>query len=111
MAGAAARHPVQGRTSTLSLPVDEIVLAVASSRTRQQCPGTGLFGAKAYHAFPWGNEEDYRESIDLPQRGHVRADDIVTAVVPLKSVADAFAKSSSGQHIEVTRRHRSVAPA
>jgi 2-desacetyl-2-hydroxyethyl bacteriochlorophyllide A dehydrogenase len=45
--------------------------------------------------------EDYAESIDLLQRGHVRADDIVTAIVPLESAAEAFDMSGSGQHIKV----------
>ena len=33
--------------------------------------------------------------------GVVRPDDLVTAVVPLDSVADAFGQATSGQHIKV----------
>ena len=45
--------------------------------------------------------EDYAESIDLLQRGDVRADDFVTSVVPMESVSDAFDQSISGHHIKV----------
>lgn len=45
--------------------------------------------------------EDYAESMRLLLRGDVRVDDIVTSVVPLESVADAFAQSASGQHVKV----------
>lgn len=45
--------------------------------------------------------EDYAESIDLLQRGEVRADDFVTSVVPMESVSDAFDQSISGHHIKV----------
>lgn len=44
---------------------------------------------------------DYAESIELLRQGHVRADDIVTSIVPLAAVADAYAQSVSGEHIKV----------
>ena len=45
--------------------------------------------------------EDYAESISLLLDGAVRADDIVTAELPLARVADAYALSSGGQHVKV----------
>jgi 2-desacetyl-2-hydroxyethyl bacteriochlorophyllide A dehydrogenase len=45
--------------------------------------------------------EDYRESVELLRRGDVRAEDIVTAVVPLEAVADGFAQSLGGSHVKV----------
>jgi 2-desacetyl-2-hydroxyethyl bacteriochlorophyllide A dehydrogenase len=45
--------------------------------------------------------EDYAESIALLQSGAVRAEDIVTAILPLESVAEAFERSLSGEHIKV----------
>lgn len=48
--------------------------------------------------------EDYEESIRLLQTGGVRASDIVTAILPLHQVADAFDLSASGEHIKVLVR-------
>jgi 2-desacetyl-2-hydroxyethyl bacteriochlorophyllide A dehydrogenase len=45
--------------------------------------------------------EDYAESIRLLASGAVRAGDIVTSVLPLESVADAFAESAGGEHVKV----------
>jgi 2-desacetyl-2-hydroxyethyl bacteriochlorophyllide A dehydrogenase len=45
--------------------------------------------------------EDYAESIELLAAGHVRAADLVTAVVPMPDVAEAFARSLSGDHVKV----------
>jgi 2-desacetyl-2-hydroxyethyl bacteriochlorophyllide A dehydrogenase len=45
--------------------------------------------------------EDYEESIRLLVGGAVNVDDIVTAVVPLAEVADAYALSSGGEHVKV----------
>jgi 2-desacetyl-2-hydroxyethyl bacteriochlorophyllide A dehydrogenase len=45
--------------------------------------------------------EDYAESIRLLSSGAVRASDIVTSVLPLESVAEAFAQSSGGEHVKV----------
>jgi 2-desacetyl-2-hydroxyethyl bacteriochlorophyllide A dehydrogenase len=45
--------------------------------------------------------QDYADSIDLLIRGHVRADDFITSVVPLESVAEAFRQSASGEHVKV----------
>jgi 2-desacetyl-2-hydroxyethyl bacteriochlorophyllide A dehydrogenase len=45
--------------------------------------------------------QDYAESIDLLLRGHVRPDDLITSVVRLESVADAFQQSASGEHVKV----------
>lgn len=44
---------------------------------------------------------DYAESIDLLSRGAVRPDDIITAVLPLDAVAQAFELSASGEHVKV----------
>ncbi len=45
--------------------------------------------------------EDYAESIRMLLDGTVRADDIVTAVVPFTDVADAYAMSAGGAHTKV----------
>jgi 2-desacetyl-2-hydroxyethyl bacteriochlorophyllide A dehydrogenase len=45
--------------------------------------------------------EDVIESIELLASGVVRADDIVTSVVPLESVADAFEQAASPDHVKV----------
>ena len=45
--------------------------------------------------------EDYRASIDMLQRGAVRAADFVTATRPLDQVAEAFQLSTSGEHVKV----------
>jgi threonine dehydrogenase-like Zn-dependent dehydrogenase len=45
--------------------------------------------------------EDYAESIDLLERRLVRPEDFVTAVRSLDDVAEAFALSSSGEHVKV----------
>ncbi len=45
--------------------------------------------------------EDYRVSMDLLQRGTVRAADFVTATRPVEQVAEAFALSASGAHVKV----------
>jgi 2-desacetyl-2-hydroxyethyl bacteriochlorophyllide A dehydrogenase len=45
--------------------------------------------------------EDYAESIRLLVERKVNVDEIVTAVVPLARVADAYALSSGGQHVKV----------
>ncbi len=45
--------------------------------------------------------EDYAESITLLQRGAIPVTDIVTAVLPMESVAEAFAQSVSGDQIKV----------
>jgi 2-desacetyl-2-hydroxyethyl bacteriochlorophyllide A dehydrogenase len=45
--------------------------------------------------------EDYEESIRLLVDGEVNVDDIVTAVVPLVEVADAYALSAGGEHVKV----------
>jgi 2-desacetyl-2-hydroxyethyl bacteriochlorophyllide A dehydrogenase len=44
---------------------------------------------------------DYDEAIELLRKGAVRAADLVTAVFPLDSVAEAFQQSISGDHIKV----------
>ncbi|HST80339.1 MAG TPA: alcohol dehydrogenase catalytic domain-containing protein [Kineosporiaceae bacterium] len=44
---------------------------------------------------------DYDEAIQLLRKGAVRAADLVTAVFPLDSVAEAFQQSMSGDHIKV----------
>jgi threonine dehydrogenase-like Zn-dependent dehydrogenase len=45
--------------------------------------------------------KDYEESIRLLVDGEVGVDDIVTAVLPLEKVADAYALSSGGEHVKV----------
>ena len=45
--------------------------------------------------------EDYRASIDMLQRGAVRAADFVTATRPLEQVTEAFQLSASGEHVKV----------
>jgi 2-desacetyl-2-hydroxyethyl bacteriochlorophyllide A dehydrogenase len=45
--------------------------------------------------------EDYAESISLLRSGAIRAADIVTAVRPMESVAEAFEQSVSGEHVKV----------
>jgi 2-desacetyl-2-hydroxyethyl bacteriochlorophyllide A dehydrogenase len=45
--------------------------------------------------------EDYAESIRLLVDHEVDVDEIVTAVVPLTQVADAYALSGGGQHVKV----------
>jgi threonine dehydrogenase-like Zn-dependent dehydrogenase len=45
--------------------------------------------------------EDYAESIRLLVDREVNVDDIVTAVLPLAKVADAYAQSSGGEHVKV----------
>lgn len=45
--------------------------------------------------------DDYDESIRLLTDGAVRADDIVTAEVPFMHASDAYAMSSSGEHVKV----------
>jgi 2-desacetyl-2-hydroxyethyl bacteriochlorophyllide A dehydrogenase len=45
--------------------------------------------------------QDVADSIELLRSGVVRPADLVTAVVPLDSVADAFGQATSGQHIKV----------
>jgi 2-desacetyl-2-hydroxyethyl bacteriochlorophyllide A dehydrogenase len=44
---------------------------------------------------------DFAESIRLLVTGVVRADDIVTAQLPLEDAAEAFALASSGEHVKV----------
>lgn len=45
--------------------------------------------------------EDFEESIKLLHDGRVRADELVTAILPVERVADAFKLSSSGEHVKV----------
>lgn len=45
--------------------------------------------------------EDYAEAIDLITAGQVRPEDFITGVYPLARVAEAFAASTSGDHIKV----------
>ncbi|MFZ0158690.1 MAG: alcohol dehydrogenase catalytic domain-containing protein [Kineosporiaceae bacterium] len=45
--------------------------------------------------------EDYAESIVLLQRGAIPVDDIVTTVLPMESVAEAFEQSVSGDQVKV----------
>jgi 2-desacetyl-2-hydroxyethyl bacteriochlorophyllide A dehydrogenase len=45
--------------------------------------------------------EDYEDSIRLLRDGRVRADDMVTAVLPVARVADAFELSAAGEHVKV----------
>lgn len=45
--------------------------------------------------------QDYAAAIELLRCGAVRAEDFVTGVYPLDEVADAFAASSSGEHVKV----------
>ena len=45
--------------------------------------------------------EDYAEAIRLIDGGSIDVDAIVTSVVPLPQVADAFAQSVSGDHVKV----------
>jgi 2-desacetyl-2-hydroxyethyl bacteriochlorophyllide A dehydrogenase len=45
--------------------------------------------------------EDYEESIQLLQRGDVKAADIITATYPMDAAAEAFDQSASGEHIKV----------
>ncbi len=45
--------------------------------------------------------EDYAAAFALLGSGAVRADDFVTGVYPLDEVADAFAASTSGEHVKV----------
>ena len=45
--------------------------------------------------------EDFAAAFALLRSGAVRADDFVTGVYPLDEVADAFAASTSGEHVKV----------
>ena len=45
--------------------------------------------------------EDYHHSIELLLAGVVRHEDLITGVYPLEQVAEAFAASTSGQHVKV----------
>jgi threonine dehydrogenase-like Zn-dependent dehydrogenase len=45
--------------------------------------------------------EDVAESIELLTSGVVRADDFITSVVPMDSVAEAFEQAASPHHIKV----------
>jgi threonine dehydrogenase-like Zn-dependent dehydrogenase len=45
--------------------------------------------------------EDVADSIELLTSGVVRADDFVTSVVPMESVAEAFEQAASPEHIKV----------
>lgn len=45
--------------------------------------------------------EDFAESVDLLSRGQVRAQDFVTAVLPVEQIAEAFALSASGTQVKV----------
>ncbi len=45
--------------------------------------------------------EDYHHSMELLLAGVVRHEDIITGVYPLEQVAEAFAASTSGQHVKV----------
>ena len=45
--------------------------------------------------------QDVADSIELLRSGAVRPDDVITSVVPLDAVADAFRQATSGQHIKV----------
>ena len=45
--------------------------------------------------------EDYEEAVELLRAGRVRPDDFITAEYPLDRVAEAFAASSSGDHVKV----------
>jgi threonine dehydrogenase-like Zn-dependent dehydrogenase len=45
--------------------------------------------------------EDYQESIRLLVDREVSVDEIVTAVLPLGRVADAYALASGGEHVKV----------
>jgi 2-desacetyl-2-hydroxyethyl bacteriochlorophyllide A dehydrogenase len=45
--------------------------------------------------------QDVADAIELLRSGVVRPDDLVTAVVPLDSVADAFRQAASGENIKV----------
>jgi 2-desacetyl-2-hydroxyethyl bacteriochlorophyllide A dehydrogenase len=44
---------------------------------------------------------DFADSIDLLERGQVRPQDVVSSVVPLERVAEAFAQAASGRHAKV----------
>ena len=45
--------------------------------------------------------EDFAAAFELLRSGAVRAEDFVTGVYPLDEVADAFAASTSGEHVKV----------
>ncbi len=45
--------------------------------------------------------EDVAEAIELLTSGAVRAEDVITSVVPMESIADAFEQAASPDHIKV----------
>jgi 2-desacetyl-2-hydroxyethyl bacteriochlorophyllide A dehydrogenase len=45
--------------------------------------------------------QDYAEAIELVRMGAVRPEDFITGVYPLEKAAEAFAASSSGEHVKV----------
>jgi L-iditol 2-dehydrogenase len=45
--------------------------------------------------------DDVAQSIQLLTFGVVRADDFITSVVPMESIAEAFEKAASPDHIKV----------
>ncbi|MBK0418452.1 alcohol dehydrogenase catalytic domain-containing protein [Leucobacter sp. CSA1] len=48
--------------------------------------------------------EDYETSIEIIRAGEVRAEDMITGVFPLDSVAEAFAASAGGEEVKVLVR-------
>jgi 2-desacetyl-2-hydroxyethyl bacteriochlorophyllide A dehydrogenase len=80
-----------GTVVIVGVPTGEVAVPLAVVQDHQ----VRIQGAATY--LP----EDYAESIELLQRGAVRADDVVTAVRPLAEVAAAFEQSVSGEHVKV----------
>ena len=48
--------------------------------------------------------QDYATAIEMIQAGAVRSDDLITGQYPLEQAAEAFAASTSGEHIKVLIR-------
>ena len=80
-----------GTVAIVGVPTGDVALPLAIVQDHQ----VRIQGCATY--LP----EDYAEAIELIGSGHVRAEDFVTAVLPMESVAEAFEQSIAGHQIKV----------
>jgi len=80
-----------GTVAVVGVPVGDVEVPLALVQDHQ----VRIQGSATYLPV------DYAESIELLRGGQVRPEDVVTAVLPLESVAEAFALSGGGTQVKV----------
>lgn len=80
-----------GTVAILGVPAGPVTVALPEIQDLQ----VRIQGSATYEA------QDYDHAIELLLAGQVRAEGIITAVYPLEQAADAFAASTSGDHVKV----------